>query len=48
MILGSALLFGVRWGDLVAAALLLVAFALVGTGAAMLLGATCGPSSRPW
>lgn len=40
IMLGSALLFDVRWGDPVAAALLLVAFALVGTGAAMLLGAT--------
>jgi len=40
MMLGSALLFDVRWGDPVAAALLLVAFALIETGAAMLLGAT--------
>jgi ABC-2 type transport system permease protein len=36
---GSALLFGVRWGDPAGAALLLVAFALVSGGAAMLLGA---------
>jgi ABC-2 type transport system permease protein len=30
IMLGSALLFGVRWGDPVAAALLLVAFAIRG------------------
>jgi ABC-2 type transport system permease protein len=40
IMLGSALLFGVRWGDPAAAAVLLVAFALAGSGAGMLLGAT--------
>ncbi|MEU6729183.1 ABC transporter permease [Nonomuraea wenchangensis] len=36
---GSALLFGVRWGDPAGASALLVAFALVSGGVAMLLGA---------
>jgi ABC-2 type transport system permease protein len=39
IIAGSALLFGVNWGDPLAAGALLVAFALVGSGAAMTLGA---------
>lgn len=34
----SAVAFGVAWGDPVAAGLLVVAFALVGTGAAMVVG----------
>lgn len=38
VMLGSALLFGVDWGDPTGAALLLVSFCLVGSGAAMLLG----------
>ncbi len=38
IVLASLLLFGVDWGDPLAAALLVVLFALVGTGAAMLLG----------
>ncbi|MDF5757984.1 ABC transporter permease [Spongiactinospora sp. TRM90649] len=38
IMLGSALLFGVAWGDPLGAAALLVAFSLVGGGAAMLLG----------
>jgi ABC-2 type transport system permease protein len=37
---GSALLFGVHWGSPAGAGLLVVSFALVGTGAGMLLGAT--------
>jgi ABC-2 type transport system permease protein len=37
---GSALLFGVHWGDPAGATLLVVSFALVGAGAGMLLGAT--------
>jgi ABC-2 type transport system permease protein len=36
--LGSALLFGVNWGQPVGATAVLVLFALVGTGAGMLLG----------
>ncbi|WP_345560095.1 ABC transporter permease [Nonomuraea rosea] len=39
IMLGSGLLFGVRWGDPLGAAALLLAFSLVGGGAAMLLGA---------
>ncbi|MGP3912338.1 ABC transporter permease [Nonomuraea sp. 10N515B] len=39
IMLGSALLFGVRWGDPVAAGALLLVFALVGSGAATLIGA---------
>jgi ABC-2 type transport system permease protein len=35
---GSALLFGVNWGDPLGAAALLTAFCLVGSGAAMLVG----------
>ncbi|GLU50018.1 ABC transporter permease [Nocardiopsis ansamitocini] len=38
ILFGSALLFGVVWGDLVATAAVLTAFCLVGSGAAMLLG----------
>jgi linearmycin/streptolysin S transport system permease protein len=37
-VLGSLLFFGVRWGDPLGAAAVVVAFALVGTGAAVLLG----------
>jgi ABC-2 type transport system permease protein len=39
IMIGSALLFGVGWGDPLAATALLVAFALVGGGAAMVVGA---------
>ncbi|RJL30411.1 ABC transporter permease [Bailinhaonella thermotolerans] len=39
IMLGSALLFGVGWGDPLGAAALLVCFSLVGGGAAMLMGA---------
>ncbi|MGH2776972.1 MAG: ABC transporter permease [Actinomycetota bacterium] len=39
IILAASLLFGVRWGDPLAASALLTAFALVSTGAAMLFGA---------
>jgi ABC-2 type transport system permease protein len=41
VLVGSALLFGVRWGDPLGAAALLVAFALVSGGAGLLLGALC-------
>lgn len=41
VIIGSALLFGVRWGDPLGAAALLCAFALVSGGAGLLLGALC-------
>ncbi|HEX7744659.1 MAG TPA: ABC transporter permease [Micromonosporaceae bacterium] len=40
IMLGSAVLFGVRWGDPAGAAALVIAFALVASGAGMLLGAT--------
>jgi ABC-2 type transport system permease protein len=38
IMLGSALIFGVNWGDPVGAGALLLAFALVGSGAGMLMG----------
>ena len=38
IILGSALVFGVNWGDPLGAALIVVLFCLVGAGAGMLLG----------
>jgi len=38
IVLLSALLFGVSWGDPLAASLVVVMFALVGTGAAMVVG----------
>lgn len=41
VLVGSALLFGVRWGDPLGAAALLCAFALVSGGAGLLLGAVC-------
>jgi ABC-2 type transport system permease protein len=40
IMLGSALLFGVHWGSPAGACLLIVSFALVGSGAGMLLGAS--------
>ncbi|MGE5134234.1 MAG: ABC transporter permease [Gemmatimonadota bacterium] len=40
IMIGSALLFGVRWGDPLAAGALLTAIALAGAGAGMLLGST--------
>ena len=40
IMIGSALLFGVRWGNPLAAGTLLTAIALVGAGAGMLLGST--------
>ena len=39
IMLGSALIFGVDWGDPFAAGALVLVFSLVGSGAAMLLGA---------
>jgi linearmycin/streptolysin S transport system permease protein len=38
IVVGSLLLFGVHWGDPAAAAVVIVAFCLVGTGSGMLLG----------
>jgi ABC-2 type transport system permease protein len=36
---GSALIFGVNWGDPLAAGLLMISFALVASGAGLLMGA---------
>lgn len=41
VLVGSALLFGVRWGDPLGAAALLGAFALVSGGAGLLVGSLC-------
>ena len=41
IVVGSALFFGVGWGDPFGSAAVVLAFCLVGTGAAMLLGALC-------
>ena len=38
IMLGSALVFGVNWGDPLGAALILILFAMVGAGAGMLIG----------
>ena len=40
IVIAARILFGVDWGDPVAASLLVVTFALAGTGAGMLLGST--------
>ena len=42
IIAGSTILFGVDWGDPLAAILLVLAFCLVGSGAGMLLGSLLG------
>ena len=39
IMLGTMVIFGVRWGDPLSAVLIVVAFGLVGSGAAMLMGA---------
>ena len=39
IMIGAAVAFGVRWGNLLAAAVLLILIALVGAGAGMLMGA---------
>lgn len=38
IVVASSLLFGVLWGDLLGATLVIVMFALIGTGAALLIG----------
>ncbi len=38
IVLASSVLFGVRWGDLMAASVVVIIFALVGTGAALVVG----------
>lgn len=40
IVIASALFFGVRWGDPLGAALIVIGFSLVGTGAGMLIGST--------
>ena len=40
IVLGSALIFGVNWGDPLGAALVIIVFCLVGAGAGILLGST--------
>jgi ABC-2 type transport system permease protein len=42
----SSVVFGVRWGDLPAAAIVIVLFALVATGAAMLVGVFAGNTDQ--
>lgn len=39
IVLGTMVIFGVRWGDPLSAILIVLAFGLVGSGAAMLMGA---------
>ncbi|MDE2991478.1 MAG: ABC transporter permease [Chloroflexota bacterium] len=39
IMLGTMLIFGVRWGDPLSAVMIVLAFGLVGSGAAMLMGA---------
>ncbi len=46
IVIVSALLFGVSWGDPVAAAAIILVFALVCAGAAMLLGAVAGTADQ--
>jgi ABC-2 type transport system permease protein len=41
IVVGSALFFGVGWGDPLGSAAVVLAFCLVGTGAGMLLGGLC-------
>ena len=40
IVIASALLFGVRWGDPLGAMMIVIGFSLVGTGAGMLIGST--------
>ena len=40
IVIASALLFGVKWGDPLGAAMIVTGFSLVGTGAGMLIGST--------
>jgi ABC-2 type transport system permease protein len=46
IVLATALAFGVEWGDPLAAGSLIVAFALVGAGAAMLIGAVANNAEQ--
>jgi linearmycin/streptolysin S transport system permease protein len=46
IVVGSALLFGVSWGDPLGSAAVILAFCLVGTGAGMLLGGLCSTEQQ--
>ena len=46
IMVGSAIIFGVNWGNPLAAAVLMVAFALVASGAGLLMGATARNSQQ--
>ena len=46
IVLGCVLFFGVNWGDPVAAFAVIVSFALVSTGAAVLLGSVCSSEQQ--
>jgi ABC-2 type transport system permease protein len=46
IVLGSLLAFGVAWGDPIGTAAVILSFALVGTGAAALLGSLCGDEQQ--
>jgi linearmycin/streptolysin S transport system permease protein len=46
IIAGTVLFFGVDWGAPLATAAIVAAFALVGTGAAVLLGSVCGSEDQ--
>jgi ABC-2 type transport system permease protein len=46
IVVGTLLLFGVRWGDVAGALAVVVAFCLVGTGAGMLLGSVAGSAEQ--
>jgi ABC-2 type transport system permease protein len=46
IVLGSLLAFGVAWGDPLGTAAVILSFALVGTGAAVLLGSLCGDEQQ--
>jgi ABC-2 type transport system permease protein len=46
IVIATALLFGVAWGDPLGAAALLIAFSAVGAGAAMLIGAVASDAEQ--
>jgi ABC-2 type transport system permease protein len=46
IVVGTALAFGVSWGDPLGTAAVVLSFALVGTGAALLLGSVCSDEQQ--
>ncbi len=46
IVLGSLLFFGVNWGDPLATSAVILAFCLVGTGAAILVGSLCSSEQQ--